>query len=49
MEILQAGADASFVEASRDDDELKQIGRRTKGFRVCNMIEGGVTPLHTPE
>lgn len=20
-----------------------------KGFRVCNMLEGGVTPLHTPE
>ncbi|KAJ0256007.1 Carboxyvinyl-carboxyphosphonate phosphorylmutase [Hirschfeldia incana] len=46
---MEAGADASFVEAPRDDDELKEIGKRTKGFRVCNMIEGGVTPLHTPE
>ncbi|KAL4312073.1 hypothetical protein GQ457_01G028460 [Hibiscus cannabinus] len=46
---MEAGADASFVEAPRSDDELKEIGRHTKGFRVCNMIEGGVTPLHTPE
>lgn len=47
--VLQAGADACFVEAPRNDDELKEIGRQTKGYRVCNMIEGGVTPLHTPE
>jgi 2-methylisocitrate lyase-like PEP mutase family enzyme len=46
---MEAGADASFVEAPRDDDELKEIGKRTKGYRVCNMIEGGVTPLHTPD
>ncbi|KAJ4841692.1 hypothetical protein Tsubulata_002100 [Turnera subulata] len=46
---MDAGADACFVEAPRDDEELKEIGRKTKGYRVCNMIEGGVTPLHTPE
>lgn len=46
---MQAGADACFVEAPRDDDELKEIGRKTKGYRICNMIEGGVSPLHTPE
>ncbi|KAI6689497.1 hypothetical protein NL676_026325 [Syzygium grande] len=46
---MEAGADACFVEAPRDDDELKEIGRHTKGYRVCNMIEGGITPLHTPE
>ncbi|MQM18362.1 hypothetical protein Taro_051350 [Colocasia esculenta] len=49
MRGKQAGADACFVEAPRSDDELKEIGRRTTGYRVCNMIEGGVTPLHTPE
>lgn len=37
------------MEAPRDDDELKEIGLKTKGLRVCNMLEGGVTPLHTPE
>ncbi|KAG1331199.1 carboxyvinyl-carboxyphosphonate phosphorylmutase, chloroplastic [Cocos nucifera] len=46
---MEAGADACFVEAPRDDDELREIGRRTKGYRVCNMLEGGVTPLHTPQ
>ncbi|TYI39243.1 hypothetical protein ES332_A02G084400v1 [Gossypium tomentosum] len=49
MRGKQAGADACFVEAPRNDDELNEIGRHTKGYRVCNMIEGGVTPLHTPE
>lgn len=37
------------MEAPRDDYELCEIGRRTKGHRVCNMLEGGVTPLHTPQ
>ncbi|MEW5301814.1 MAG: hypothetical protein WDW36_004649 [Sanguina aurantia] len=46
---MDAGADASFVEAPRSDEELAQIGAQTKGPRVCNMLEGGVTPLHTPE
>eukprot|EP00271_Cylindrocystis_brebissonii_P008637 TRINITY_DN23104_c0_g1_i1.p1 TRINITY_DN23104_c0_g1~~TRINITY_DN23104_c0_g1_i1.p1 ORF type:complete len:371 (-),score=54.69 TRINITY_DN23104_c0_g1_i1:660-1772(-) len=46
---MEAGADASFVEAPRDDDELRAIGEQTKGLRVCNMLEGGATPLHTPE
>lgn len=37
------------MEAPRDDDELRLIGRQTTGLRVCNMLEGGVTPLHTAE
>lgn len=46
---MQAGADASFVEAPRDDGELREVARRTIGLRICNMIEGGITPLHTPK
>ncbi|KAF3781728.1 Carboxyvinyl-carboxyphosphonate phosphorylmutase [Nymphaea thermarum] len=46
---MEAGADACFVEAPRDINELKEIGHHTKGYRVCNMLEGGVTPLHTPQ
>eukprot|EP00475_Leptophrys_vorax_P006446 TRINITY_DN13994_c0_g2_i1.p1 TRINITY_DN13994_c0_g2~~TRINITY_DN13994_c0_g2_i1.p1 ORF type:complete len:177 (-),score=19.72 TRINITY_DN13994_c0_g2_i1:164-694(-) len=46
---MDAGADGCFVEAPRDVDELREIGRSTKGFRVCNMLEGGVTPLLTPQ
>lgn len=49
FESMQAGADACFVEAPRNDAELIEIGRETKGYRVCNMLEGGVTPLHTPQ
>lgn len=49
---MEAGADASFVEAPRDDNELKQIGHQTKGqrgteFVICLKVV--VTPLHTPE
>jgi 2-methylisocitrate lyase-like PEP mutase family enzyme len=46
---IDAGADACFVEAPRNLDELREVARKTKGYRVCNMIEGGVTPLHTAE
>lgn len=46
---IDAGADACFVEAPRNLDELREVGRKTRGYRVCNMIEGGVTPLHTAE
>lgn len=35
------------MEAPRSDEELMEICRRTKGYRVCNMLEGGKTPLHT--
>uniref|UniRef100_A0A0D9XXK7 Carboxyvinyl-carboxyphosphonate phosphorylmutase n=1 Tax=Leersia perrieri TaxID=77586 RepID=A0A0D9XXK7_9ORYZ len=44
---IDAGADACFVEAPRSDEELMEICKRTKGYRVCNMLEGGKTPLHT--
>ena len=36
------------MESPTDDEELKQIGREVKGFKIANMIEGGKTPLHTP-
>ena len=39
------GADACFVEAPGSIDQLEEIGRRTPGPRVANMIEGGKTPL----
>eukprot|EP00210_Caulerpa_lentillifera_P006091 g5819.t1 len=44
---MEAGADASFVEAPRSRYELQEIGKRTKGLRVCNMLEGGLTPMKT--
>ncbi|XP_074272568.1 petal death protein-like [Silene latifolia] len=45
----EAGADATFVEAPADIGELKEVSSKTKGLRIANMIEGGKTPLHTPE
>ncbi|CAL9121924.1 unnamed protein product [Musa textilis] len=45
----EAGADACFVEAPRSDDELREVCKKTNGFRAANMLEGGFTPLHTPQ
>ncbi|KAL2894157.1 Petal death protein [Bienertia sinuspersici] len=44
----EAGADATFVEAPANMEELKEVVRDVKGLRIANMIEGGKTPLHTP-
>ena len=47
----ELGADAVFVEAPLDRDELRRIGAELGGARpVANMVEGGRTPiLSTPE
>lgn len=44
---VDAGADMLFVEALRDDAQLRRVGTEL-GPRVkllCNMVEGGKTPL----
>jgi 2-methylisocitrate lyase-like PEP mutase family enzyme len=44
------GVDAVFVEAPESVDEMEEIAKATPGcVRVANMIEGGRTPLRTPE
>ena len=44
------GVDAIFVEAPESLDEMEAIAAATPGcVRVANMIEGGRTPLRTPE
>ena len=40
----RAGADATFVEAPRSLDELREIGRRAPRPTVANMVEQGRTP-----
>lgn len=45
----QAGANACFVEAPRSIEELAEIGRRSPGPNVANMVQGGKTPLLTKE
>lgn len=43
------GADAVFVEAPESVDELERIARAIPGPKVANMVEGGRTPLLSPE
>ncbi|MGH9177429.1 MAG: isocitrate lyase/PEP mutase family protein [Acidimicrobiales bacterium] len=44
------GVDAVFVEAPESEEEMEAIAEATPGcVRVANMIEGGRTPLRTPE
>jgi 2-methylisocitrate lyase-like PEP mutase family enzyme len=43
------GADAVFIEAPQSREELLRIGREIPGPKVANMIEGGHTPLLSPD
>jgi 2-methylisocitrate lyase-like PEP mutase family enzyme len=45
----EAGADALFIEAPRDVDELKTLARELPPPLVANMLEGCVTPLLTKD
>lgn len=42
---IDAGADAHVVGGMRSMEELRIVGTETKGKRVANMVEGGLTPL----
>ena len=47
---LAAGADALFIEAPQNEDEMAVIGREfPQAVLLANMIEGGKTPILTPE
>ena len=41
----EVGANASFIEAPDSLEHLQEIGRRSPGPHVANMIEGGKTPV----
>lgn len=43
------GADILFVEAPQSVEELKQIPMKVPGIHMANMLEGGDTPLLSPE
>jgi 2-methylisocitrate lyase-like PEP mutase family enzyme len=46
----ELGVDAIFVEAPESLEELEAIAAATPGcVRVANMVEGGRTPLRSPE
>lgn len=43
---VEAGADATFIEAPRSLEEMARIGREMRGVpQVANMVDGGKTPI----
>lgn len=42
------GADVLFLEAARSEAELRHFCREVPGWRMANMLEGGITPLLPP-
>ena len=49
LTYLEAGADATFVEAPQSAEELAEIARRVPGAKLANMLERGLTPILTVE
>jgi 2,3-dimethylmalate lyase len=45
----EAGADAVFVEAPENKEEMREIASHVPGPLVANMLERGVTPLMGPQ
>ncbi len=46
--FAEAGADILFYEAPADLDEMREIGRNFDLPLMANMVEGGATPIMTP-
>jgi 2-methylisocitrate lyase-like PEP mutase family enzyme len=45
----EAGADAVFIEAPHNVEELQAVAAAVPGPLVANMVEDGVTPLQEPD
>jgi 2-methylisocitrate lyase-like PEP mutase family enzyme len=43
------GADVTFLEAPRCEDEMAELCREIPGLKMANMVEQGDTPLIAPE
>ena len=43
------GADVLFLEAPHNEAEMELFCRRVPGWRMANMLEGGLTPLLPPK
>ena len=41
----EVGANGSFIEAPDSEDALREVGERSPGPNIANMIEGGKTPV----
>jgi len=44
---IEAGADVTFVEAPKSEDEIRQIPQRLSVPQVINVVVGGKTPVHS--
>ena len=44
QKFYELGADILFVEAPKDNDEMKTICKEVPGFKIANIVEGGITP-----
>jgi len=42
---IEAGADMTFVEAPRDQAQMREIPRRLKVPQLVNIVHGGLTPM----
>jgi 2-methylisocitrate lyase-like PEP mutase family enzyme len=42
---VESGADVIFIEAPSSKQDLVEIGKKVKGLKMVNMVEGGKTPL----
>ena len=48
-EFADLGADILFLEAPRDEDEMRRFCDGVPGFKMANLVEQGATPLLPPE
>ncbi len=49
QKFSELGADILFVEAPVDESEMATICREVPGIHMANMVEGGTTPLLSPD
>jgi 2-methylisocitrate lyase-like PEP mutase family enzyme len=49
QEFRAIGADITFLEAPLDETEMRRYCREVDGPKMANLIEGGKTPLLSPE
>ncbi|MGD9868656.1 MAG: oxaloacetate decarboxylase [Hyphomicrobiales bacterium] len=47
-EFSRIGADILFVEAPRDEAEMRRVTSEVPGVHMANMVEGGATPVKSP-
>jgi 2-methylisocitrate lyase-like PEP mutase family enzyme len=48
-EAREIGADILFIEAPKSVDEMREIARRAPGHHMANLVQGGETPILSPD